>query len=375
VRIAVNTQHLLKDKLEGIGWFAHESLSRIVKAHPEHEFIFIFDRTWDDLFLYGENVIPVSTRIPSRHPFLWFWHYEMDVPRILKKYKPDLFFSPDGWISLATSIPTVDTIHDINFIHRPGDLPFLVRNYYNYYFPKFAHRAKRIITVSEFSKSDLVKTFRLDPSKIDVAYNGCNELYCGISSEVKASVQRRFTGGLPYFIHVGSQNPRKNILGLLDAFELFRRSGKTPYKLMLAGESMWRESSVEKKLEGMQFKDDVVFTGRISTEVMQLVLSSSEALVMPSFFEGFGIPVVEAMYCDVPVICSNVTSLPEVAGKAAYLVDPFNIQSIVDALVEVSTDEKLREKLIAEGQVQRQKFSWDHTASAVWSTIEKALEK
>lgn len=373
MRIAVNTQHLLKDKLEGIGWFAHESLSRIVKAHPEHEFLFIFDRPWDNSFIYGSNVVPVSTRIPSRHPFLWYWHYEIDIPKILKKYRPDLFFSPDGWMPLDTNVPTVDTIHDINFVHRPGDFPILVRKYYNYYFPKFASRSKRIITVSEYSKADMVKTFKLDPSKIDVAYNGCNEIFRGISPEVKTSVQKRFTGGFPYFIYVGSLNPRKNILGLLEAFELFRKRSKTGFKLMVAGEPMWGNSPVVKKLSEMRFKNDVVFTGRISTEVLQLVLSSSEALVMPSFYEGFGIPVIEAMNCDVPVICSNVTSLPEVAGDAALFVDPFNIVSIAKALNEISTDEILREKLIREGQEQRQKFSWENTANAVWSSIEKCL--
>jgi glycosyltransferase involved in cell wall biosynthesis len=373
VRIAVNTQHLLKDKLEGIGWFAHETLSRIVKAHPEHEFVFIFDRLWDKSFIYASNVIPVSTKIPSRHPFLWYWHYEIDIPRILKKYKPDLFFSPDGWISLRTKIPTIDTIHDINFIHRPEDLPFWVRNYYNYFFPKFANHSKRIITVSEYSKSDLVKAFKLDPLKIDVAYNGCNQRFRCSAPELKKSVQKRFTDGYPYFIYVGSLNPRKNILGLLEAFELFRKSSKNRYKLLFAGETMWSHSPVKRKLEEMQFKDDVVFTDRISSEILQLVLSGSEALVMPSFFEGFGIPVVEAMYCDVPVICSNVTSLPEVAGKAALYIDPYDIVSIKKALSEISVNTQLRDQLIREGQEQRQKFNWDNTANAVWESIEKVL--
>jgi glycosyltransferase involved in cell wall biosynthesis len=304
---------------------------------------------------------------------LWVWHYEIDIPKILKKYKPDLFFSPDGWMSLNSNVPTVDTIHDINFIHRPGDLPILVRNYYTHFFPKFANRSKRIITVSEYSKADLVKTFKLDPSKIDVAYNGCNERFCGISSEVKESVQRRFAEGLPYFIYVGSLNPRKNILGLLEAFELFRKTSKNRYKLMFVGETMWDNSLVKSKLREMQFQNDVVFTGRLSSEVLQLVLSSSEALVMPSFYEGFGIPVVEAMYCDVPVICSCITSLPEVAGNAALYIDPFDIGSIANALHKISTNDQFRDQLIREGQVQRQKFSWENTAKSVWGSIEKAL--
>jgi glycosyltransferase involved in cell wall biosynthesis len=375
VKIAVNTQHLLKDRLEGIGWFAHETLSRIVKAHPEHEFLFIFDRKWDDTFIYGPNVVPVSTKIPSRHPFLWYWHYEIDIPKILKKYNPDLLFSPDGWMSLATDVPTLDTIHDINFIHRRGDMPFWVRNYYNHFFPKFAQRSKRIITVSEYSKADMVKTFNLDPDKIDVACNGCNKIFESSSVEVRKGVRKKYTEGLPYFINVGSLNPRKNILGLLEAYEMFRNSSDKRVKLLFAGEPMWNSSSIKTKLDEMQFKDDVVFTGRISTEVLQLVLSSAEALVMPSFYEGFGIPVLEAMNCDVPVICSNVTSLPEVAGDAALYIDPFDVNSIKDALLEIAAKPQLRDQLIMKGQEQRKKFNWDNTAKSVWLSIEKTVEK
>jgi glycosyltransferase involved in cell wall biosynthesis len=374
VRIAVNTQHLLKDKLEGIGWFAHETLSRIVENHPEHEFIFIFDRKWDNSFIYGPNVIPVSTIIPSRHPFLWYWHYQIDIPRILKKYKPDLFYSPDGWISLNTKVPTVDTIHDINFIHRPGDLPYWVRKYYNYFFPKFASFSKRIVTVSEFSKADLVKTFGLDPATIDVAYNGCNPRFRETSNEVKESVRKRFTGEIPYFIYVGSLNPRKNIIGLLDAFEQFRKNSLTAFKLLFAGEPMWGNSTVTNKLETMCYASDIIFTGRVSTEVLQLLLSSSDALVMPSFYEGFGIPVIEAMYCEVPVICSNVTSLPEVAGDAALYIDPTSVDSIEKAFHEIATNKKLCEELIAKGRIQREKFNWDRTADSVWKSIENTLK-
>ena len=361
------------NKLEGIGWFAHETLSRIVKAHPEHEFVFIFDRPWDPFFIYENNIIPVSTRIPSRHPLLWYWHYEQDIPGILKKFNPALFFSPDGWMSLKTNVPTIDTIHDINFFHRPDDLPFLVRKYYNYYFPRFASKAARLITVSEFSKTDLVKSFGLDASRIDVAYNGCNQRFRNTAPEVKKSVRNKFAGGLPYFIYVGSQNPRKNIPGLLDAFEHFRKNHPEQYKLVLAGEPMWNNSPVEKKLAGMVFKDDVVFTGRISSEVLQLLLSSSVALVLPSFFEGFGIPVVEAMYCEVPVICSKVTSLPEVAGDAAFYIDPIDTSSIENALFEVASNKELHDQLVQKGIVQREKFNWNNTAASVWKSIEKAL--
>lgn len=374
MRIAVNTQHLLKDRLEGIGWFAHETLRRLVNDHPEHEFIFIFDRKWDKSFIYGPNVTPVSTMIPSRHPFLWFWHYEIDIPRILRKYKPDLFFSPDGWMSLSTKVPTVDVIHDINFMQRAEDFPYFYRKFYRYFFPRYAQKARQIITVSEYSKADIVNTLSVDPSKIDVAYNGCGKIFQPLSNEVKVEVRKRFTNGDPYFVFVGSQNPRKNIVGMLDAFELFKKRTRNKYKLLLVGKPMWGSVDFDQKIESLKCKDDIVFTNRVSTEVLQLLLGSSEALMLVSFLEGFGIPIIEAMNCDVPVICSNVTSLPEVAGDAALLVDPYNVESIADAMVKIAKDEKLRRDLIQKGRLQREKFSWDRTADAVWNSIQKIVQ-
>jgi glycosyltransferase involved in cell wall biosynthesis len=374
MRIAVNTQHLLKDKLEGIGWFAHETLSRIVRDHPEHEFLFIFDRAWDPMFIYGKNVVPVRTLVPSRHPFLWFWHYEIDIPRILRKFKPDLFLSPDGWMSLRTKVPTVDVIHDINFVHRPNDFPYWYRKYYNFFFPKYAHKAKRIITVSEYSKNDIETTYQLDPLKIDVSYNGCNPSFTGLSIDMKREVCQKFTGGSPYFIFVGSRNPRKNIDGLLDAFEKFKATDTGNHKLVFVGQPMFRKSYMGDKIERMKYKDDLVFTGRLSTEVLQLVLASAEALMLVSFSEGFGIPVIEAMYCDVPVICSKVASLPEVAGEAALYVNPNSTDEIANAMKQLALHPDLRKSLVLKGHLQREKFSWDNTAKLVWQSIEKAMQ-
>lgn len=372
MRIAVNTQHLLPNKLEGIGWFAHETLRRIVQNHPEHEFVFIFDRPWDEAFIYSNNIIPVKTTVPSRHPFLWWWHYEIDIPLILKKYSPDLFFSPDGWMSLKTPVPTVNVIHDLNFVHRPSDFPFFYRKYYNYFFPKYAKKAKQLITVSEYSKTDIIETWGIAPNKIDVAYNGCNTIYTPVASELGIEIENQFTGGNPYFIYVGSHNPRKNIEGMLDAFDIFKQNDMQNYKLVIVGEAMWNNSYLQNKIDKLNYKNDIVFTGRLSTEVLHLVLASAKALLLVSFSEGFGIPVVEAMHCDVPVICSNVSALPEIAGNAALFADPFSANDIAQAMITLANNTKVRQKIIEEGKNQRKKFSWDYTAEKVWETIEKA---
>ncbi|MBP5206218.1 MAG: glycosyltransferase, partial [Bacteroidales bacterium] len=153
MKIAVNTRLLLKDRLEGIGWFSHESLRRIVCQHPEHQFYFIFDRPFDESFVYNSNVTPIVAYPPARHPYLWYLFFEMGLPYQLRKIKPDLFLSPDGWIPLHLNpdIKVVDVIHDLNFEHHPEFIKPSVLRYYRRYFHRFAQTADRIATVSEYT--------------------------------------------------------------------------------------------------------------------------------------------------------------------------------------------------------------------------------
>ena len=368
--IAVNTRLLIQGKLEGIGWFTRETLSRITNDHPEHQFLFIFDRPYASEFIFSDNVTPIVLSPPTRHPFLWYIWFELQIPRILKKYKADLFFSPDGYLSLNTRIKQLAAIHDINFAHRPKDLPWLKAKYYNYFFPRFARKAKRIVTVSYFSKEDINRTYKIGGDKIDVVYNGVNTLYTPTSEENKLQTKAHYSKGCDYFLFIGSLHPRKNICGLLRAFDAFRTSVDSDVKLLIVGESMFKTNDIELAYEGMRYKDDVVFTGRLSNEELRQVLGASLALTFVPFFEGFGIPVIEAMSAGVPVICSNTTSLPEVGGSAVLYVDPFSLNQIKNAMITLYQENDIREALILKGFVQKDKFSWDKTAELLWGSIQ-----
>lgn len=373
MKIAVNTRLLIKNRLEGIGWFTYETLLRITKDHPEHQFYFIFDRPYDKSFIFSENVTPLVLSPPARHPLLFIIWFELRLPGLLKKIKPDLFLSPDGYLSLTSDIPSLAVFHDLNFEHYPKDIPFAPRRHYLYFFPKFARKAKRIATVSEFSKHDIHSQYGINPSKIDVVYDGANESFGPLDESSKTAVREKYTGGNQYFVFIGSLHPRKNLSNLFRAYDLFREKNGYDVKLLIVGAKMWWTGDIEKAYNGMIHKKDVVFSGRLNSSELGRVLGSALALTYVSYFEGFGIPIVEAFRCGVPVITSNVTSMPEIAGDAAVLSDPFDPQSIADAMEQVATDPQLRKRLIEAGTHRKEEFTWKRTADRLWNSILKTV--
>jgi len=364
----------LAGRLDGIGRFADETLRIITSQHPEHQFYFYFDRRYDEKFVYNSNVNPIVLFPQARHPLLFLAWFEVSLPLHFKRTKPDIFLSPDGFLSLATNVKSVGVIHDLNFEHFPEDIPFLVRKYYSEMFPRFAQKATRIATVSEYSKTDITKTYHIDPSRIDVVYNGAGTIFEPLSSPEQSATRNKFSQGKEYFFFIGTLHPRKNLVNLFKAFDHFKKNDTKGIKLLLAGARMWWTDEIRLAYEGLEYREHVIFTGRVSDQELAALMASALALTYVSYFEGFGIPILEAFHCDTPVITSNVTSMPEVAGDAAILTDPFSITSIADAMQKVASDAGFREKLVIAGRKQRLKFSWEQTAEKLWGCIEKAVE-
>jgi len=371
MKIAVNTRLLLKNKLDGIGWFTFEIFKRVVKNHPEHEFYFLFDRKYDNEFIFAENVKPVVIAPTTRHPFLWYLWFEYRLPKILKKINPDIFISPDGFLSLNSKIKSISVIHDINFAHFPKDLPFFSNLFYNFFFPRYAKKAKQIVTVSQYSKQDIIDTYKINENKIDVVYNGANEIYKPIKKEVVPIIKEKYTNKNDYFIFIGSLHPRKNIENTLKAFDLFCSKNNKNFKLIIVGRKFFKTKYIKTVFNKMKYKNNVKFLGRLEPEEIRHLISASIALLLVSKFEGFGIPVIEAMNCDIPSIVSNVSSLPEVAENAAIYADPYSVKSISDAMLQMTNDKKLRKKLIENSKIIRNKYGWNKSAEEFWKVIEK----
>lgn len=370
MRIGVNTRFLLSSKMEGFGWYTYEVVKHLVEAHPEHEFIFFFDRPFDEKFIFGKNITPVVLFPPARHPILFVWWFEWSIRRALKKYQIDVFYSPDGYLSLQSPVPQVGVIHDLNFEHHPEDIPASPLKYLRKYFPKFAKKAAHILTVSDYSKQDIVQSYGISPSKITVAWNGASDSFVPLEPTEIQSVRAERTNGRPYFIFVGAIHPRKNVGRLIEAFGKFTQVN-ADVDLLIVGESLWanKASSIPDVSEAL--KKRILFSGHVSLPELNKLMGAAFALTYIPYFEGFGIPLVEAMRCGLPIIAGNLTCLPEVAGDAAMYVDPFNTDDVAKAMLDLASNHEKQAELSRKSLQRSTLFSWKHTAEATWNVLEE----
>lgn len=369
MKIAVNARFLLPHKLEGFGWYSYEVISRMCRNHPEHEFILFFDRPYDQKFIFSKNITPIILSPPARHPFLHYYWFEFAVFKALKRIKADLFFSPDGYISLKSKVPTLAVIHDINFEHYPKDLKFWARNYYKRFFPRYAHHAAHIVTVSEFSKQDIIQQYQIRPNKISVRYNGVGNHFYPKSESENLAIKQKYAGGNDFFLFVGALTPRKNLDRLFLAFDLFKEKNKNNIRLLIVGEKYFWNKKTEKIYSQLKFKNEVSFTGHMQVDKLAQIYSATLGLCFVSYFEGFGLPIVEAMKSGVPVLCANQSASPEIAGDAAILCNPFDEKDISSKMELMAFDQNLRQELIKKGKSRALQFNWDEHEKLVWNDL------
>lgn len=298
------------------------------------------------------------------------------------KHKPDIMFSPTHYIPRFSpaSVKTVVTIFDLSFLHFPE--MFVTKDLWQLKsWTKFsAENADHIITISRFSKDDICKQYGIPKEKVTVAYPGYDETEFRIqNSELRIKeTKKKYKIKDNYLIYIGTIQPRKNLIRLMEAFAKVARE-IDKLELVIVGKSSgegkqgWMFEDILKTPQKLGIEDKVKFLGFVPTEDLPLLLSGALAFIQSSLWEGFGIPVVEAMATGTPVIVSNVSSLPEVVGKAGLLVDPYSVDQIEQAIRTVVADKKLRQKYAKTGLEQAQKFSWDKMAKDVLKVFEKVV--
>lgn len=369
--IAVNTRFLLKDRMEGYGYFIKEVFGLLARAHANHQFYFLFDRPFDFDFI-PPNVKTLVIPPAARHPLLWRFWYDVKLPLVLKKIRADVFVSPDGFCSLTTSVPQCMVVHDLGFLHQPGAYQKGHVRFYRKFTPRFLKKARTIATVSAFSKKDLVQQYNITPDKIRVVYSAAKESFRPIAFEEQEAIRSRYTGGLNYFIYVGAIQPRKNLVNLLKAFSIFKKRQQSGMKLVLAGRLAWKNDDFMESLQNYKYRNDVVLTNYVEEEELVRLVASAYALVYPSYFEGFGVPVLEAMRCRVPVLTSLGTSMEEIAADAGLFFDPSKHEDIAEKMMRIYKDEEQRKKLIEKGTEVARAYTWERTAHLMWESILQA---
>jgi glycosyltransferase involved in cell wall biosynthesis len=272
-------------------------------------------------------------------------------------------------------VPLVVTIHDLAFEVMPEtftrrgsfQLKLTVR--------RTAKKAARVATVSEYSRQDLLSIYKLTPEKVAVTYNGIGSHFVpqpSVQNEAE-EIRRRFGVSRDFLLAVGSLQPRKNLVRLIRAYARLRgeREDFSP-QLVIVGRKLWLASEIFDEVKRQRWADDVILTGYVSDADLPALYRAARAFVYPSLFEGFGLPPLEAMACGTPVVTSDVSSLPEVAGDAALLIDPKDERALADALVEIVNNEGLRAELREKGIVQAKKFTWREAAEKTLSLYQEA---
>lgn len=372
MRIAINGRLLIKNKLEGIGYFTWEVLKNMVRLYPEHDYLILFDRTPDRMFL--ETGVEFRVLRPAaRHPVLYRIWFDLLVPLHLRMWDAEVFVSFDGFTSRNISIPLVTGIHDLAYLHYPEYMKSSDLRFYQKHQKTFARKSASIVTVSQFSAADIRNQYGINPTKIDVVYNGSRfehnppDQNLRVLDEYDLNAQR-------YVIYTGSLHPRKNITRLIQAFEMSNAAREHQIKLVLVGRKAWNVDEIFETINRSPLSARIVHTGYLPDPELWTLLRHALCLCYVSLFEGFGVPVLDAFHADVPVICSNSTSLQEVGAEAAYLVDEREPADIARAIDELYQKPGLRENLIAKGRQRRQMFGWKATTKKIFRSIERVWD-
>jgi glycosyltransferase involved in cell wall biosynthesis len=374
MRIAVNARLLREHQSEDYDYFIEEIFFRLAGQQPQHTFVFFFDKPFNPAFVFPNNVEPVVVSPKALHPLTFWWWLAIKIPYALKKYKADVFISPESFCSLFTNVPQVLIIHHLPFLHYPH----FIKNYlwfYKKYVRRSIKKAKVLSTISEFLKQDIIKEYKVAEDKIWNVGSAANPVFKPIGWQERENIKDNFSEGCEYFVFGESGYSEKNLMNLLKAFSIFKKWQKTNMKLLVAEKFKYQYKDFVKKLKTYKYRDDVKVLSYSPEQELAKVVAAAYALVLPTLHEGFSVAIVEAMQCEVPVIASDKSSMREVGGEAALYANPLNPEEIAAQMKIIFKDEQLRSRLIKMGKIQVLNFTWERTVQLIWKSIEQAVSK
>jgi glycosyltransferase involved in cell wall biosynthesis len=363
----------------GISQYMINVLQRLPRLDPDVRcviFVPAAERTLFEPVTAGSEIVTVPDWMA--HPVASIlWHLCL-YPLLLQRHHCDCAFLPAGnrRLGMWYGVPSVSTIHDLSQLHVEGKYDPLRMFYIERILPLMMQRLTRVVSVSKSTRRDLVEHARILPERIRVAHNGADlRAFAGTEhARAKETIAAEMGIDAPFILYTARlEHPGKNHVRLLEALALLKQRGRLSRKLVLAG-SPWNGAEViDASIAQLGLTDDVILTGFVENRLLPELYAAAEVFVFPSLFEGFGIPLLEAMAAGTPVCAANVSSIPEVVGDAALLFDPRNADDIARQLERLLHDTSLRQQLVARGRQQAQLFSWDDAASGVLQQCYEAV--
>lgn len=381
--IGIDASRAAKDQRTGTEGYAFHLIRELVPlAEAAGHRLRLYFQDWSRRTIF-DSLIVENVVIPW--PRLWT---HLRLAWELHRRPPDLFFTPAHVIPFTYRGPAVATVHDLGYLFFPEAHTRSQKTYLQWSTRHNAQRSRRVLADSEATKRDMTAHLGTPPQKIDVVYPGLDPELQPVRDEAAlAAVQAKYrisanaTAGAtaPYFLYLGTLQPRKNVGRLVEAYasavKAFANAPETP-RLVLAGKPGWLSQPIMEQIAALPeaVARRVQVTGYVAEEDKAALLSGATALLFPSLYEGFGFPVLEAQVCETPVLTSNSSSLPEVAGEAALLVDPENVEEIAAGIERLAQDEALRRRLVEAGRENVRRFSWQKAAQAALRTLEEAAQ-
>ena len=359
----------------GLGRYAQELITALIAVDPANEYVAFYNRPSE------AQVDPPLDRLPHLTTNLPNKPWRMSVLLAHFAHLPqdrlfpgvDLFHATDHLLPRLSQAKSVFTLHDLVFRFYPETHMPLNRWFLTLMMPRFLQAADAVIAVSECTKRDAIRLYGVDESKIRVIYEGVNPRFRPATPEAISAVRQKH--GLPehFILSVGTIEPRKNLDTLLEAYCALRHR-ETQCKLVIVGKKGWLYHGFFRRLRELGLEDEVIFPGFVPDEDLPALYSAADLFIFPSLYEGFGLPPLEAMACGAPVITSDASSLPEVAGEAALLVDPKSVEVVARAMRSVLENKELRDRLRAKGPTQAAKFTWESAARETLAVYASILE-
>ncbi|HVG55387.1 MAG TPA: glycosyltransferase family 1 protein [Vicinamibacterales bacterium] len=343
----------------GIGTYIRNLLRQLARIDHDTDYVLLSSPTDLDVAAQlGPNFRSVLEPSPN-----YSLREQIHVPWVLHRERPDVFHAPHYVLPPAIRCRSVVTIHDCIHLMFPQYLP----NKAAYAYARASmwaavKRSSRILTVSEASKRDILHFFNVAPEKIEVVYNAIDDhFWLTPPEEEVARVRERYQLDHQFVLYVGNIKPHKNLVRLIDAFDELRRTGLEDLKLLIIGDEISKLPALRRAVHRHKLHKHVRFLGFVSDGTLRILYRLASVFVFPSLYEGFGLPPLEAMASGTPVVTSNQSSLPEVTGDAAVLVDPYDVDSLVDGIRRVLTDPALAAELRRRGPERAREFSWAHS--------------